>query len=99
MKNNAIFILIDCDNANIIYQEIIPMVKKYCKEYFGNKHFWEGPEGTPICYTNEIITQEDINNILDLVDNSSIRLYGFNNFVINNLRVENIFTFPTDEKN
>lgn len=99
MKNNAILIIVECDNINIVYQEVIPMVKKYCQEYFGNKHFWGGPEFSPICYTNELITQEDINSILDAIDNSSVRLYGLNNFVINNLRADNIFTFPTDEKN
>lgn len=97
MKNNAIFILVDCNDPNIVYQDIIPMVKKCCQEYFGNKHFWEGPECSPICYTNEVILQEDIDNILDLVGNLSIRLYGLNNFVINNLREGNIFTFPIDE--
>lgn len=95
--NNAILIIVECDNNNVTYQNIIPMVKKCCQEYFGNKHFWEGPESIPVCYTNEIITQEDINKILDLVDNSSIRLYGLNNYVGNNLKVNNIFTFPTDE--
>lgn len=95
--NNAILITVDCDNANLVYQEAIPMVKKCCKEHFGNKHFWEGPEYSPICFTNEIITQEDINNILDLIDNSSIRLYGLNNYVGNTLKVNNIFTFPTNE--
>ena len=95
--NNAILIIVECDNSNVTYQNVIPMVKRYCKEYFGNKHFWEGQEYDPICYTNEVILQEDIDNILDLVDNSSIRLYGLNNFVINNLRKGNIFTFPTDE--
>lgn len=95
--NNAILIIVECDNANITYQNVIHMVKRYCKEYFGGKHFWEGPESIPVCYTNEIITQEDINKILDLVDNSSIRLYGLNNYVGNNLKVNNVFTFPTNE--
>ena len=96
--NNAIFILVECDNANIIYQDIVSLVKKHCREYFGSKHFWEGPEYDPICYTNEPLTQEDIKNILDLVDSSSIRLYGLNNFVGNNLKVNNIFTFPNETK-
>jgi hypothetical protein len=97
--NNAILIIVECDNANITYQEVIPMVKKYCREYFGSKHFYEGPEYSPICYTNEVITQEDINSILDLIDNSSIRLYGLNNYVENNLKSElNIFTFPTNNE-
>lgn len=94
---NAIFILVECDNANIVYQEVVPMVKKCCREYFGSKHFWEGQEYDPICYTNEFLTQEDINKILDLVNNSSVRLYGLNNYVGNNLKVNNIFTFPTNE--
>ena len=97
--NNAILIIVECDNVNINYQEVIPMVKKCCQEYFGSKHFYGGPECSPICYTNELINQEDINKILDLVDNSSIYLYGLNNYVGNNLKVNNIFTFPTDEKN
>lgn len=96
---NAIFILVDCDNVNIVYQDVIPMVKKCCREYFGSKHFWEGPESNPICYTNETITQEDIKNILDLIDNSSVRLYGLNNFIGTSLKVNNIFIFPTNETN
>lgn len=95
--NNAILIIVECDNTNIVYQDVVPMVKKRCREYFGSKHFWEGQEYDPICYTDELLTQEDIKNILDLVDNLSIRLYGLNNFVGNNLKVDNIFTFPTNE--
>jgi hypothetical protein len=96
--NNAILIIVECDNANIVYQEVVPMVKKCCQEYFGSKHFWEGAPYDPICYTNECISQDDIKNILDLIDNSSVRLYGLNNYVGNNLKVNNIFTFPTNEK-
>lgn len=96
---NAIFILVECDNANINYRETIPFVKKLCNEYFGNKHFNSGFDHDPICFTDEVITNEDISNIYELIgDNSSIRLFGINNFVGTNLKVNNIFTFPPNEK-
>ena len=74
MKNNAILIVVECDNANIVYQEVIPMVKKHCREYFGNKHFWEGPEFSPICYTNELILKK---TLIVFLMQSTIRLFVY----------------------
>lgn len=70
-------ILVEVNNANIVYDEIVSSTKKEIISYFGTRNAYDlSPASVAIMVESEV-TQEDIENLNKIIDRPQITLLAF----------------------
>lgn len=72
-----IMILVEADNNNIVYRDIVSIVKKEIISYFGTRNARDlSPSDASVMIESDV-TQDDIDALYKIIDHSSICLLAF----------------------
>ena len=69
-----IMILVEVDNANINYSNLVAYTKSEIISYFGIKNSFNPSQSWANIVVTSEVTQDDINELIKRIDNPSIRL-------------------------
>lgn len=72
-----IMILVEANNSNIVYCDIVPAVKKEIISYFGTRNAWDLSPASASVMVDADVTQDDIEALYKSIDHSSIDLLAF----------------------
>ena len=69
-----IMILVEVDNANINYSNLVAYTKSEIISYFGTKNSFNPSQSWANIIVTSDVTQEDIDELIKQIDNPSVRL-------------------------
>lgn len=69
-----IMILVEVDNANINYSNLVAYTKSEIISYFGTKNSFNPSQSWANIIVTSEVTQEDIDELIKRIDNPSVRL-------------------------
>ena len=67
-------ILVEVDNANINYSNLVAYTKSEIISYFGTKNSFNPSQSWANIIVTSDVTQEDIDELIKRIDNPSVRL-------------------------
>lgn len=75
-----IMILVEVDNANINYSNLVAYTKSEIISYFGTRNAFNPYQSWANIVVTSEVTQDDINELIQKIDNPSVRLLAIKTY-------------------